>query len=118
MRIQHLSTALPRQEFTTDRLLSAFPALPESVKQNVLNLGVKKRYLIESNTYAGQNEQILSERGLVDLCREACEKAMCASDLRSRNVDYLITTYDANPFLSPGLSHLLVPELALHPQTK
>jgi len=35
-----------------------------------------------------------------------------------RDVDYLVTTYDANPFLSPGLSQLLMPELGLDPYVK
>jgi len=110
MRILQLATALPKNEFTTDKLLKAFPCeLPEGVRQNVLNLGVSKRHLISQP----EAEGLLSEKNLVDLCREASEKALEQAGLSFRKVSCLISAYDVSPFLSPGLSQLLIPALDL-----
>jgi alkylresorcinol/alkylpyrone synthase len=57
----------------------------------------------------------MDETSLINLCLEACHKAIQKADLSSRDIDYLITAYDTNPFLSPGLSQLLVPQLDLDP---
>jgi predicted naringenin-chalcone synthase len=57
----------------------------------------------------------MDETSLINLCSEACHKAIKEADLSSRDIDYLITAYDTNPFLSPGLSQLLAPQLDLDP---
>jgi len=96
-----------------------FPCkLPEGVKQNVLNLGVSSRHLINQPDTKSKTESVLNEDELVDLCSEACQKALEKTGLSSKEIDYLVTTYDANAFLSPGLSHFLVPRLELDPFTK
>jgi predicted naringenin-chalcone synthase len=116
MQIIQLSTALPRNEYTTKKLMEEFPCkLPEPVVQNVLNLGVSKRYLISQSALTTEPETEMDETSLIDLCSEACRKAIQGADLRFRDIDYLITAYDANPLLSPGLSQLLVPQLGLDP---
>ena len=110
MRILELSTALPKNEYPTEKLLKTFPCeLPESVKQNILNLGVSKRYLLDYP----ESEGLLSEKGLVELCQKATEKALRKADLSINEIGCLISAYDVNPFLSPGLSQLLVPALGL-----
>jgi predicted naringenin-chalcone synthase len=115
MQILQLSTALPKNEYSTERLLKAFPCkLPKGVEQNILNLGVSKRYLINRPGSLSKPETVLSEDGLLDLCAEACEKAVKKADLSIKDISYLIATYDVNPFLSPGLSQLLVPKLGLN----
>jgi predicted naringenin-chalcone synthase len=114
MQILQLSTALPRNGYSTEELIETFPCrLPEGVRQNVLNLGVSKRYLISQADSTGKTETVMSERGLVDVCTEACEKALRKASLHAKDIDYLVATYDANPFLSPGLSQVLVPKLGL-----
>jgi predicted naringenin-chalcone synthase len=119
MQILQLSTALPRNKYSTEELMQKFPCkLPEGVKQNVLNLGVSSRHLINQPDTKPRTENLLNEDELVDLCSEACQKALAKTGLSSREIDYLITTYDANAFLSPGLSHFLVPRLELDPFTK
>jgi predicted naringenin-chalcone synthase len=60
----------------------------------------------------------MSETGLIDLCREACNGALEKASLSVQDVDYVIAAYEANPFLSPGLSQLLVPNLSLDPYTR
>lgn len=119
MQILQLSTALPKNEYSTKKLIEAFPCdLPESVRQNVLNLGVSKRYFVGRPEPLPKTEIVMSEAGLVDLCAQACQKAVEKANLSITNVSYLVATYDVNPFLSPGLSQLLVPRLGLNPFVK
>ncbi len=119
MQISSLSTALPNDHFSTEELIKMFPCvLPESVKQNVVNLGVSTRYLVNHPNTLCETEAANSERKLVELCSEACREAVQKADLRMKDVDYFITTYDANPFLSPGLSQILLPKLSLDPYVK
>lgn len=116
MQIVQLSTALPNNEYSTENLIEKFPCeLPEAVVQNVFNLGVSKRYLINQAHLPTQPETLIDETDLIDLCSKACQKAIQGADLCSRDINYLITAYDTNPFLSPGLSQLLAPQLGLDP---
>jgi len=116
MQINQLSTALPSNEYSTEKLMGEFPCeLPEPVIQNVLNLGVAKRYLINQSALATEPETPMDENSLIDLCTEACQKVLQGADICSRDIDCLIAAYDTNPFLSPGLSQLLVRQLDLDP---
>ncbi len=119
MQIIQLSTALPPNEYSTEKLIELFPCeLPPSVIQNVLNLGVSKRHLIKQSTLTGEAETPMDETLLIDLCSEACQKTLRGAHFSPTDIDYLITAYDTNPFLSPGLSQLLVPSLGLDPFIK
>jgi predicted naringenin-chalcone synthase len=60
----------------------------------------------------------MGEDGLVDLCHEACEKAVEKARMSFKDISCLIAAYDVNPFLSPGLSQLLVPALGLDSYTR
>ncbi|MDH5482838.1 MAG: hypothetical protein OEY22_08170 [Candidatus Bathyarchaeota archaeon] len=103
---------MPKNEYLTEKLLKVFPyQLPEGVKQNILNLGVSKRYLI--NHY--NSEMVMSETGIVDLCLEACKEAIEKACLSVRDISYFVAACDTNPFLCPGLSHLLVRKIGFHP---
>lgn len=119
MQILQLSTALPENEYTTGKLIETFPCkLPEGVRQNVLNLGVSKRYLVKQADSAIKSETLMSETDLIDLCSEACENAIQKASLSMKDIGYLVVAYDVNPFLSPGLSQLLIPRLGLDPYIK
>jgi alkylresorcinol/alkylpyrone synthase len=112
MQILKLATVLPKNEYSTEKLLVAFPCqLPESVRQNVLNLGVAKRYLLNH----GDSAKAASEIGLIDVCSEACQKAIQKASLSVRDIGYFITAYDTNPFLTPGLSQLLIRNVGFNP---
>jgi len=114
MQIIQLSTSLPRNEYSTEKLIETFPCtLPEGVRQNVLNLGVSKRYLVQQADSTIKSETIMSETGLIDLCSEACEKTIRKASLSVKDVGYLVVAYDVNPFLSPGLGQILIPRLGL-----
>jgi predicted naringenin-chalcone synthase len=119
MQILPLSTAVPENEYSTEKLIEVFPCmLPDSVKQNVLNLGVSKRHLIRPITSSSKKETITSEQELVNLCLEACQDALEKADISIKDVGYFIAAYDANPFLCPGLSHLLIRKLGFNPYIK
>ena len=119
MQILQLSTAVPKNEYSTEELMEIFPCkLPEGVKRNILNLGVSKRYLVSHADSPLKSETILSEADLVDLCLEAGKKAIEKASLSIRDVGYFIVTYDVNPFLCPGLSQLLVRKLGFNAYIK
>jgi len=119
MQILTLASALPKDEYTTEKLIELFPCkLPEGVKQNILNLGVKKRHLINHAHLHLKSETIISEANLIDLCSEACEKAMEKAGISVRDIGYFVAAYDANPFLCPGLSQLLVRKIGFNPYIK
>lgn len=119
MQILHLSTAVPKNEYSTEELMEVFPCkLPEGVKRNILNLGVSKRYLVSHADLPLKSETILSEADLVDLCLEAGKKAIEKASLSIRDIGYFIVTYDVNPFLCPGLSQLLIRKLGFNAYIK
>ncbi len=119
MQILQLSLAVPKNEYSTEELIEVFPCrLPDSVKRNVLNLGVSKRYLISPIVSTCKQETIISEKELVNLCLEACQDTLEKADLSIKDVGYFIAAYDANPFLCPGLSHLLIRKLGFDPYIK
>lgn len=119
MQILPLSTAVPENEYSTEKLIEVFPCmLPDSVKRNVLNLGVSKRHLIRPITSSSKKETIISEQELVNLCLEACQDALEKAGISIKDVGYFIAAYDANPFLCPGLSHLLIRKLGFNPYIK
>ncbi|MDH5786889.1 MAG: hypothetical protein OEZ40_01175 [Candidatus Bathyarchaeota archaeon] len=110
---------MPKNKYSTEELIEIFPCqIPEDVKQNILNLGVVKRHLIDHASPPLKSEIILNEADIVNLCLEACEDAVENADLSIRNIDYFIMTYDANPFLCPGLSQLLIRKLGFNPYIK
>ncbi|MEM2147542.1 MAG: 3-oxoacyl-[acyl-carrier-protein] synthase III C-terminal domain-containing protein [Candidatus Bathyarchaeia archaeon] len=115
MRVLKLATILPKKCYATEELVETFPCkLPEGVKKNVLNLGVEKRYLIN---HAGL-DKTASEAEFVNLCSEACKKAVKEADVPLKKIGYFIAVYDANPFLSPGLSQLLIRSVGFNPYIK
>jgi predicted naringenin-chalcone synthase len=119
MQILHLATALPKKHYLTEQLLEAFPCtLPEGVMENVVNLGVRRRYLIEQAGSASGEETVLGEEGIVSLCSDACDRVIKGAGLSVEDIGYLIVTYDVNPFLSPGLGQLLIPKLGLDPYVR
>ena len=112
MQILQLSTAVPENKNSTLELLESFPCqVPERLKQNVLNLGVENRHLVDDYTSNHGLETVLSEVGIVDLCVKACQRAVKKAGLTADDFGYFIAAYDVNPFLCPGLSQLLIREL-------
>jgi len=119
MHILRLSTAVPKNEYSTEELMEVFPSqLPEGVKRNIFNLGVSKRYLVSHAVSPLKSETTINEADLLDLCVEACEKAVEKANLSIRDMGYFVVTYDVNPFLCPGLSQLLIRKLGFSPYIK
>ena len=119
MQILQLSTVVPEHAYSTDELMEAFPRqIPEGVKQNILNLGVSKRHLINAVDSSSKSEDLLNKNTLVRLCVEACEKSLERANLSTSDIGYLMATYDASQFLCPGLSSLLVPKVGFKPYIK
>jgi 3-oxoacyl-[acyl-carrier-protein] synthase III len=119
MNILRILTATPPNHYSTEELLEEFPCpIPESVRKNVLNLGVSRRSLLDYPEALENSETILSEDKLVNLCTETSLKAIESYGILPGDVDYFIAAYDVNPFLCPGLSQLLIPKIGLDPYIK
>jgi len=119
MQILQLSKAVPKNKYSTEELMETFPnQIHEGVRRNILNLGVSKRHLVSHADSPSESESILREAELVDLCLETCEKTIEKASLSVRDIGYFIATYDANPFLCPGLSQLLTRKLGFNPYIK
>jgi len=119
MRILGLSVALPENAYTTEELMNTFPCkLPEGVRHNILNLGVSRRTFIERASTGSKSEKELSEAGLINLCVDACKSLIEKTGIPIKNIGYFVAAYDVNPFLSPGLSQLLVRKIGFDPYAK
>ena len=119
MRILQLSTAVPEKTLTTEDLLTLFPCdLPEDVEQNIYNLGVSSRNLIEHADLSSKSEAMMREESVISLCSKACTRVVEDADMSIKELGYLITTYDANPILCPGLSQPLSRGLGFEPYIK
>ncbi|NWG10349.1 hypothetical protein HXY33_01150 [Candidatus Bathyarchaeota archaeon] len=119
MQISQLSTAIPKNEYSTEELQTRFPCqIPEGVKQNILNLGVSKRHLINHTQPQSKSETLLDETDLVNLCSEACWKAIKKAGLSIRDINFFVVAYDVNPILCPGLSQRLIREIGFSPYIK
>lgn len=119
MEILQISTALPSNQYSTEEMIDTFPCkIPLGVKQNIFNLGVSSRSLINHSQTSKKPKAILSEDALINLCVEACSKILENCDLSPKDVGYFVATYDANPFLCPGLSQLLIRRLGFNPHMK
>lgn len=119
MTLTYLSSAIPKNEYSTEELISIFPCeLPEGVKENIYNLGVSKRYCIEHNYLTSTSESPMSENDLLDLCVEACKKTVENAALSINDIDYFVVAYDQNPILCPGLSQRLVREIGFNPYVR
>ncbi len=113
-----LSAAVPHAKYTTEQLMKLFPCeLPDSVKRNISNLGVYARYLAVPISFPSRSELALNDAGL-NVCAEACKRVLKKLDISIEDIDYFIATYDASPFLCPGLSNLLVRRLGFAPDIK
>ena len=119
MRVLQISKAVPKAGYSTENLIDVFPCkLPESVRHNVLNLGVSNRYLISSPVSTSKQETLIGEDDLVELCVEACQDALEKTDISTKHIGCFIVCYDANPFLCPGLSQLLIRKIGFSPHIK
>jgi predicted naringenin-chalcone synthase len=81
-------------------------------------LGVSKRHLIDTVDLSSEPEEFLNKNELVNLCVEACEEGMQRTNRSKDDIGYFIATYDASPFLCPGLSALLARKLGFKPYIK
>lgn len=120
MRLLHVSTAVPSFGYSTEELMKLFPCeLSEETRKNVLNLGVSKRYFVYPINFSDKSELILNDRDpIVNICAEACEKAMNELNLNPSHIDYLIVTYDCSAFLCPGLSAILLRKVGFNPYVR
>ena len=116
----HLTTAVPSYKYATEEMMKLFPCeLQDEVRQSILNLGVSTRYFANPIDFSQKPDlRPNNEEPAADICADACGHALERLGLSSKDIDYLIVTYDASSFLCPGLSNLLVHKLGFPPHIK
>jgi predicted naringenin-chalcone synthase len=93
--------------------------LPESVRKNLLNLGVSTRYFVRPIDFSSDSDSTPEDgTPVTDLSASACRQALAGSGFSPNDIDYLVATYDSSAFLCPGLSNLLISQLGLKPNIK
>lgn len=120
MHLRQLSTVVPQHRYTTEEMVDLLPQeLPESVRRNLLNLGVSTRYFVRPVDFSCESDST-PESGtpVADLSASACRQALVSSGLSPNEIDYLVATYDSSAFLCPGLSNILISQLGLKPNIK
>ena len=120
MRLNWLSTAVPAYRYSTKEMIELFPSrLSDDFRQNILNLGVSERYLAYPLDSLFKSKLTgVKEDSVVDVCVNACKKALNGSGVRPVDVDFLIAVYDSCGFLCPGLSGILLHGIGLKSDIK
>ncbi len=120
MHLLQLSTVVPRNRYNTKEMMDLLPQeLPESVRKNLLNLGVSTRHFVRPiDFFSDSDSPPEDETPVADLGASACRQALADSGFSPNDIDYLVATYDSSAFLCPGLSNLLISQLGLKPNIK
>jgi polyketide synthase Type III len=120
MHLLQLSTAVPSYRYPNEEMIELFlHELPDEVKQNVLNLGVSSRHFACPIDFSIKSEFTSNDaEPVLEISVAACRLALESSGLQSKDIDYLIVTYDSSAFLCPALSNLLLSKLGFKPDTK
>ena len=117
--ISGLTREYPKFSYTTNEMIEILGnKLSESVKENIFQLGVKNRHFIRPF------EQYISNSGkpvkskedgepISELCVKVAEKCLENLNLKKNDITCIVTAYEDNDFLSPGLSSILLTKLGL-----
>lgn len=113
MRILGVENATPPHKYSTEELLEKLPTrLSDEVVQNVLNLGVRSRFL------AFSPDKIFSNEGGVtvsSLCKVAADKIFQSTNTSPSEIGLMIATSDYSDLLTPGLSEIVLREVGIGP---
>jgi len=113
LRILGVETATPPHRYSTEELLEKFPSrLSDEVVHNVLNLGVRSRFLAFS---LGREFTRRDGVTVSSLCKAAAETLFESTGTSPARVGLMIATSDYSDLLSPGLSDVVLRGVGLGP---
>jgi 3-oxoacyl-[acyl-carrier-protein] synthase III len=119
VEIKGLTRDYPNFKYSTQELMDILGnKLSEEVKDNINKLGVENRFFVRPfEQYISNSSQNINspEDGepISDLCTKVGKKCLENLGLNSSDVTCLVTAFEDNDFLSPGLSSIVLTKMGL-----
>ncbi len=117
--ISGLTREYPDFKYSTQELIDILGnKLSEQVKENINQLGVKNRFFIRpiEQYISNSGERIRSLKDgepISELCTKVGKKCLSNLGLNTNDITCLVTGFEDNDFLSPGLSSILLTKMGL-----
>ncbi len=117
--ISGLTRKSPEFKYSTNEMIDVLGnKLSENVKDNIHQLGVENRYFIRpfERYITTSGNRIKSDddgEPISDLCSSVAEDCLSNLGLAKNDITCLVTAYEDNDFLSPGLSSILLTKMGL-----
>ncbi len=117
--ISGLTRKYPDFKYSTQELIDILGnKLSEQVKDNINQLGVKNRFFIRpiEQYISNSGEKINSLKDgepISDLCTKVAENCLSNLGLKKEDITCVVTGFEDNDFLSPGLSSIVLTKLGL-----
>ena len=119
VEIKGLIRDYPDFKYTTKELIDSLGnKLSEEVKQNIFQLGVESRFFVRpfEQFLSNSSEKIHSlddDEPISELCTKVGKKCLANLGLNSKDITCLVTGFEDNDFLSPGLSSIVLSKMGL-----
>ena len=119
VEINGLIRDYPEFKYSTKELIDSLGnKLSEEVKENIFQLGVENRYFIRpfEQFLSNSSEKIHSlddDEPISELCADIGKKCVANLGLNPNDITCLVTGFEDNDFLSPGLSSIVLTKMGL-----
>ncbi len=117
--LRGLTREYPEFKYSTQELIDILGnKLSEQVKENINQLGVKNRFFIRpiEQYISNSGERIRSSKDgepISELCTKVGKICLSNLGLNTDNITCLVTGFEDNDFLSPGMSSILLTKMGL-----
>ena len=114
-----LTRESPQYKYSTQEMIDTLGnKLSDLVKENIHQLGVENRFFIRpfDQYITSSGNRIKSDddgEPISELCNNVANKCLSQLGLSKSDVTCLVTAYEDNDFLSPGLSSILLTKMGL-----
>ena len=119
IEIKGLIRDYPEFSYTTKELIDSLGnKLSEEVKENIFQLGVENRHFIRPfEQYLSTSSEKIHSLGdaepISELCAKIGKKCLENLGLNDNDITCLVTGFEDNDFLSPGLSSIVLTKMGL-----
>jgi 3-oxoacyl-[acyl-carrier-protein] synthase III len=119
VEIKGLIRDYPDFKYTTKELIDFLGnKLSEEVKENIFQLGVENRFFIRPfEQFLSHSSQKIHSLGddepISELCTKVGKKCLTNLGLNTNDITCLVTGFEDNDFLSPGLSSIVLTKMGL-----
>ena len=119
VKINGITREYPDFKYQTNELIEILGnKLSDKVKDNIFQLGVEDRYFVRPiEQYIGDSmKKIGSENDgepISDLCSKVAKKCLRNLGLNLDDITCLVSAFEDNDFLSPGMSSILLTKIGL-----